>query len=55
MELKDLNPKQQKELSKILTEDILERFDNEEYWDQVIITDFLQEEEAKLTNQLKLL
>ena len=48
MEYTELTIEKKRELREILTRDILDRYDNEEYWNEQIIEDFLIEEEAKL-------
>jgi len=43
MTIDDLTPEQQEELDALKTQDILERYDTEEYWDPQIAEDYLQE------------
>ena len=45
--IEELNQEQRTELKKILTEDILNRYDNEQYWDPQIVENFLQEQQNK--------
>ena len=53
MNYNDLPPDKQKELDKLLTEDILERYDNPEYYDTQIIDDFICDYEAEETQDRK--
>jgi len=43
MTINELSSEQEQELAKRRTEDILERYDTEEYWDPQIAEDYLQE------------
>ncbi|HUW43533.1 MAG TPA: hypothetical protein VMV95_01050 [Bacillota bacterium] len=45
MKIDELNSKDHEELLQILGEDILERYNNEEYWDRDIIENYLKEKE----------
>jgi len=45
MKIDELNSKDHEELLQILGEDILERYNNEEYWDRNIIKNYLIEKE----------
>jgi len=45
MKIDELNSKDHEELLQILGEDILERYNNEEYWNKDIIENYLIEKE----------
>jgi len=47
MNYNDLPKNKQEELDKLLTEDILERYDNPEYYDHKIVEDFIHDYEAE--------
>jgi len=47
MDYNDLPKNKQEELDKLLTEDILERYDNPEYYDIKIIEEFIHDYEIK--------
>lgn len=47
MKRENLKPKDEEELIQILSEDILGRYDDSEYWDVEIIENYLQEKEEE--------
>ncbi len=48
--LDEMDKKDVEELERIQTEDILERYDNEEYYDPEIVDNFLQDKGYKLVD-----
>jgi len=53
MNYNDLPPDKQAELDKILTDDILMRYDNPEYYDHQIVEEFLHDYEVEQEKDMK--
>jgi len=55
MKRENLKPKDEEELTQILSKNILERYDNKEYWDQKqkLIESYLQEKEEEYKKKKK--
>lgn len=53
MNYNDLPPNKQAELNKLLTEDILNRYDHPQYYDGQIIEDFIHDYEVEEEKDIK--